>query len=110
MYIKKLKNGKLKLSVPWDDFYYRDGNGNVIVDYYFDEMELINNLYIDTIEGYFYIIDYSRGIIYDYYNSCLCHNPLKVLLDDLADNGIIYLYPAADSSKLFKLYLKEHSE
>lgn len=106
-YIKKFKNGKVKLSIPKNDYYYRDLYGEVVEEFYHDEM-YFNNLYIDVIEGDYYIIDTSNGLVYDYF-TYLVHNPLKELLNDL-ENKTVYLYPSPDSSRLYKQYIAEHSE
>ena len=107
-YIRKFKNGKVKLSIPKNDYYYRDLYGEVVEEFYHDEM-YFNNLYIDVIEGDWYIIDTSNGLVYDYF-TYLVHNPLKELLNDLTDNETLYLYPELNSKELYQLYIKEHSE
>lgn len=108
-YIKKFKNGKVKVSIPKNDFYYR--NGEVIEEFYFDEIE-ISCLYIVTIEGNYYIVDFNTKRVYDYFNSYLIQNPLKYLLDELALNKKLYLYPLSkrESKKLIREYFKEQLE
>ena len=94
--IKRFKNGKLKLSVPKN---YRNEDGTVSEKFYHGAM-FRNKLYIDTIDGKFYLIDIDTCKVYDF-NS--------YILDDLARNKISYLYPAPNSKVLFALYMKEHS-
>lgn len=89
--IKRFKSGKLKLSVP--------KNYDTISEKFYGTM-FRNKLYIDTINGKFYLIDLETCKIYDF-NS--------YILDDLARNKISYLYPAPNSKVLFALYMKEHS-
>ena len=110
-YIKKFKNGKVKLSIPKNDFYYRDLYGEVIEEFYFDEIET-SCLYIVEIEGSYFIIDLETNNVYDYYPGYLIHNPLKYLLDELASSKKLYLYPLSkrESKKLLKQYYKQQLE
>lgn len=109
MNIKKFKNGKIKIYIPGNDWYYRDSNGKIREEFYFDEM-FMHNLYIEEIDGDFYIVDTSTNLIYDYFSSYLIQNPLKSLLEDIEKNNKIYLYPEPNSEKLFERYLIERKE
>lgn len=92
MIIKKFKNGKIKLQLEkkWD---FEQYTGELSESIYHDDM-FMENLYIDTINGCFYIIDTNKQIIYDYFNGYFIQNPLKSLLNDLESNSKIYLYPS----------------
>ena len=109
--IRKFKNGKLKLSVPKNHIYYRNADGTVNEEYYHCAM-FWDNLYIESIEGNYYIVDFSTHRVYDYYNSYLIHNPLQSLLDDLTNNKVVYMYPLSkrESKALLELYYKEQEE
>lgn len=107
--IRKFKNGKVKLYIPKGDWYYRDSNGKIKEEFYHDEM-FMHNLYIEVIDGDYYIVDTSTNLIYDYFNSYLIQNPLQYLLKDLEEKEKIYLYPEANSEKLFEQYLIERKE
>lgn len=109
MYVKKFKNGKIKLEVKKNDWYYRDGDGKIKEDFYHDEL-FFNDLFIEEIDGDFYIVDTNTNLIYDYFNSCLIQNPLQYLLKDLEEKEKIYLYPETNSEKLFEQYLIEREE
>ena len=106
--IKKFRNGKVKLYVPENDWCYRDDDGKVKEEFYFDEMELAD-LRIEVIEGDWYIIDFNTGRVYNYFNGYLIQNPLKYLLDDLTKNKKIYLYPLSnrESKELIEKYFSE---
>ena len=110
-YIKRFKNGKVKLSIPRNDYYYRDLYGEVIETFYFDEMEL-NNLYIVTIEGELFIVDFDTSRVYDFFGGYLIQNPLKYLLDVLTMNNKLYLYPLSkrESRQLLEQFYKEQEE
>ena len=102
--IKKFKNGKLKLSVPKN---YRNEDGTVSEKFYHGAM-FRNKLYIDTIDGKWYLIDLSTRKVYDFYKNYIIQNPIQFLLDDLTRKEIVYL-PAQNSKVLFALYMKEYS-
>ena len=102
--IKRFKNGKLKLSVPKN---YRNEDGTVSEKFYHGAM-FCNNLYIDTIDDNWYLIDFNTRKVYDFYNNII-QNPLQALLNILTRNKIVYLYPAPNSKILFALYMKEYS-
>ncbi len=110
-YIKKFKNGKVKLFIPKNDSHYRDLYGEVIEEFYFDEIET-SCLYIVEIEWNYFIIDFETNKVYDYYPGYLIHNPLKYLLDELALNNKLYLYPLSkrESKEFLKKYYKEQLE
>ena len=109
--VKVFKNGKIKLGVPKRDPYFRDANGKVLEDFYHGVL-FWDNIYIESIEGNWYIVNFSNKRVYNYYNSYLVQNPLKVLLDDLTENEVIYLYPmsARESKQLLKQYYEEQEE
>ena len=108
--VKKFRNGKVKLEVKRNEYYWNP-DGTLSEVFYFDEMEL-NNLYIVTIEGELFIVDFSTSRVYDFYNGYLIHNPLKYVLDVLAFNKKLYLYPLSkrESKALLKKYYKEQLE
>lgn len=105
MEIRKFKNGKIRMQVNKNGYYWND-DGTINESFYHDEM-FINSLYIEEIQGNFFIVDYETKNVYDFFNSYLLHNPLKFLLDELAEKGRIYLYPMPEGKRLFKQYIKE---
>ena len=86
--IKKFKNGKLKLSIKKGEC---ELNGEVNESFYHDEM-FMSDLYINQINGYMYITDYNKQLVYDL-GSYLMQNPLKYLLDELEEKGVFYFNP-----------------
>ena len=85
--IKKFKNGKILLKPDKSDF----TNGVLDENFYHDEM-FFSDLSINQINGYQYITDYNQSRVYEL-GSYLMQNPLKWLLDELQENGKLYLYP-----------------
>ena len=109
--IKKFKNGKVKLSVPKNDWYYRNDDKSIKEEFYFEEM-FYNNLYIEEIYGTYFIVDYETNNVYNFFNSYLLQNPLRYLLDELTENNTVYLYPLSkrESKQLLKQYYAEQEE
>ena len=92
MIIKKFKNGKIKLVIEtYDKIYYGDGVEVNSEDIYPDCMEM-DDLSINQINGYQYIVDYNTQTVYElhYY---LQQNPIKWLLKTLNNNNVLYLHP-----------------
>ena len=81
--LKSLRTVKVKLCTEENHWYYRDSNGKVKEEFYHDEMFF--DLYIITIQGDYYIIDYSTGLIYNYFNSSMVQNYIKYLLEDFRE-------------------------
>ena len=83
MEIKKLKNGNLVLKLEKREV--------VTENIYHDEM-FMSDLSINQINGYQYLVDYNRSLVYDL-GSYYCQNPLKELLGTLEKDKRIKLYP-----------------
>ena len=107
--IRKFKNGKVKLSVPKNDWYYRNDDKSIKEEFYFEEM-FYSNLYIEEIQGNFFIVDYETRNVYDYFQSYLLQNPLRYLLDELAEKNTVYLYPMPEGKRLFENYIALNEE
>lgn len=87
MIIKKFKNGKLKLEYEKGDI---SGIGSIFENVYYDDM-FMNDLYINQINGYQYLIDFNKSIVYDLRD--YTHNPLYTLLNDIQKFKKVYYYP-----------------
>ena len=63
--IKKFKNGNIVLDVR-DDIKngYYEKNIESIENFYHNDM-CMEDLYINQINGYLYIVDYNTGLVYD---------------------------------------------
>lgn len=99
MLVKKFKNGKIKLQLEASDKELEEYERENI---YHDDM-FMSDLYIETIEGNYIIVDFNTSTVYDYFNSYMIQNPLKVLIDDIyeSEKGYIYLYPSDDNINTF---------
>ena len=86
--IKKFKNGKLVLKVEKDDF---EKDGTVRESFYHDDM-FFEDLYINQINGYHYLVDFNKSLVYDL-GSYLMQNPLKYILEELGEYGKLIFYP-----------------
>lgn len=92
--IKKYKNGKIYLDIK-DDLksgYYQVGNGHEkdmkeLERFYHDEM-FMNDLSINQINGYLYIVDYNTNLVYD-----LPHNHFGMFLETLGKGEKVVLIP-----------------
>lgn len=90
--IRKFKNGKIAFRV---DASYSIKNGELDENYYHDGM-FMNDLYLNQINGYMYLVDYNTQLVYEL-GSYLMQNPLKYLLDSIMEEHkkgkAFYLYP-----------------
>ena len=59
----------------------------------------MSDLYLNQINGYMYIVDYNRILVYEI-RSYFLHNPLKYILDELEEHGKMYLYPLTRKESL----------
>lgn len=92
MIIKKFKNGKVKMKLEKSDFfYYADENGGIDIDRLYNNEITMNDLCIQQINGYQYIVDFNTSTVYEM-GSYLLQNPLKFIADELSE-GTVYLYP-----------------
>ena len=82
--IKKFKNGKILLKPDSVEEILNES-------FYHDEM-FTADLYLNQINGYMYIVDFNRSLVYEL-GSYLMQNPLKYILDELEAFGKMYLYP-----------------
>lgn len=89
--IKKFKNGKIKLSAPRKNDAWLWYDGELQEEYYFDVM-FMEDLSFNQINGYMYIVDFNKQLVYELESQNI-QNPLKWLLDSIADDGRYYLYP-----------------
>lgn len=87
--IKKFKNGNIVLDVR-DDIKSRcyEKTINSIENFYYFEM-CMENLYINQINGYLYIVDYNTRLVYDLPGGYL----FKDFLEELLNKGKIKLIP-----------------
>ena len=96
MKIKKFRNGKIKLTVePKHDIEYKintkEFDTKISESVYHNDM-FFADLYINQINGYQYITNHNTQRVYEL-GSYLMQNPLKWLLDELAEKRTIYFYP-----------------
>jgi hypothetical protein len=91
MIVKKFKNNKLKLEIEKSDYFYFGHGGELQDTLYFEEIEG-SDLYINQINGYQYLVDFNKNVVYEM-GSYLLQNPLKYLLDELEEKKRIYFYP-----------------
>ena len=87
--IKKFKNGNIVLDVR-DDIKngYYEKNIESIENFYHNDM-CMEDLYINQINGYLYIVDYNTGLVYDLPGGYL----FKDFLEELLNKGKIKLIP-----------------
>lgn len=89
--IKKFKNGKILLKPDTMEDIKNES-------FYHDEM-FMADLYLNQINGYMYIVDFNRSLVYELGNYLL-QNPLKYILDELMEHGKMYLYPLSKNESL----------
>ena len=87
--IKKFKNGNIVLDVREDikNGYY-EKTIESIENFYHHDM-CMEDLYINQINGYLYIVDYNTGLVYDLPGGYL----FKDFLEELLNKGKIKLIP-----------------
>lgn len=89
--IKKFKNGNLVLKSP--SLYGAEiVNNNYCIDTYYDDDMNMHDLYFNQINGYMYLVDFNKSLVYEL-GSYLLQNPLKYIKDLLEENSQIKLYP-----------------
>ena len=87
--IKKFKNGNIVLDIREDikkGYYEKTIEG--IENFYHDDM-CMEDLYINQINGYLYIVDYNTRLVYDLPGRYL----FKDFLEELLNKGKIKLIP-----------------
>ena len=87
--IKKFKNGNIVLDIR-DDIksgYYKKTIDS-IENFYYNDMTM-ENLYINQINGYLYIVDFNTGLVYDLPGGYM----FKDFLEELLEKGKIKLIP-----------------
>ena len=87
--IKKFKNGNIVLDIR-DDIKkgYYEKTIESLENFYYNDM-IMENLYINQINGYLYIVDYNTGLVYDLPGGYL----FKDFLEELLEKGKIKLIP-----------------
>lgn len=86
--IKKFKNGKIVLDIKEDlKSGYYENNIQSVENFYHNEMQM-SDLYINTINGYQYIVDFNTQTVYD-----LPRNHFVMFLEDLCKGEKIILEP-----------------
>ena len=87
--IKKFKNGNIVLDIR-DDIKsgYYEKTIDSIENFYHNDM-CMEDLYINQINGYLYIVDYNTGLVYDLPGGYL----FKDFLEELLNKGKIKLIP-----------------
>ena len=93
--IKKFKNGKILLKPDKIDIL---DDGSIDENFYHDDM-FYSDLCICQINGYQYIVDFNTSLVYEL-GSYLLQNPLKYILEELEENGKLYLYPLSKKQSL----------
>ena len=85
--IKKFKNGNIVLDIR-DDI--KSGYYNIegIENFYHNDM-CMEDLYINQINGYLYIVDFNTGLVYDLPGGYM----FKDFLEELLNKGKIKLIP-----------------
>src|SRR5665647_967542 len=89
MLIKKFENGKIKLTIQKE--YDLNIDGTISDSVYHDDIEG-NDLYLNQINGYQYLVDFNTSLVYEL-GSYLLQNPLNYLLDSFQTSKSIYFYP-----------------
>ena len=87
--IKKFKNGNIVLDIREDikNGYY-EKTIESLENFYYNDM-IMENLYINQINGYLYIVDYNTGLVYDLPGGYM----FKDFLEELLEKGKIKLIP-----------------
>ena len=87
--IKKFKNGNIVLDIR-DDIKngYFEKTIESLENFYYNDM-IMENLYINQINGYLYIVDYNTGLVYDLPGGYM----FKDFLEELLNKGKIKLIP-----------------
>ena len=87
--IKKFKNGNIVLDIR-DDIKngYYEKTIESLENFYYNDM-IMENLYINQINGYLYIVDYNTGLVYDLPGGYM----FKDFLEELLNKGKIKLIP-----------------
>ena len=87
--IKKFKNGNIVLDIR-DDIRsgYYEKNIESIENFYHNDM-CMEDLYINQINGYLYVVDFNTGLVYDLPGGYL----FKDFLEELLNKGKIKLIP-----------------
>lgn len=86
--IKKFKNGNIVLSIKEElKSGYFEPNIHSVEGFYHNDM-FFENLYINQINGYMYIVDFNTQFVYD-----LPGNNFELFLLELIENGKIKLIP-----------------
>lgn len=98
MLIKKFKNGNLNLKLEKSDIFYYSNNEwieGIDIDKIYNDEITMQDLYFNSINGYMYLVDYSKNVMYDFSDCNI--NILFYLRDGLIDgysaNVIWKLYP-----------------
>ena len=86
--IKKFKNGNIVLDIREDlKTGYYEPNIKSVENFYHNFM-FMEDLYINQINGYMYIVDFNSQLVYD-----LPGNNFELFLLELMENGRIKLIP-----------------
>lgn len=92
--IKKFKNGNI--TIRFDKDYTN-------IDEFYGRDMFWNDLYINQINGYEYLVDFNTQLVYEL-GSCLMQNPLKEIEDIVKEQGSMKLHPLSkkDSKSLLQ--------
>lgn len=94
MIIKEFKNGKIKLQL--EQKYDYDDDNEINIDNIYHRDMTMSDLYINQINGYQYVVDWNRQVVYPLISEgyhLSTYNPLIFLRDELKKKPIFYLYP-----------------
>ena len=87
--IKKFKNGNIVLDIREDiKNGYFEKTIESLENFYYNDM-IMENLYINQINGYLYIVDYNTGLVYNLPGGYM----FKDFLEKLLTKGKIKLIP-----------------
>lgn len=102
MKIKKFKNGNVNLKLEKSDFFYYDSKEHKIdIDTLYNNEITMHDLYFNQINGYMYLVDFNKQLIYEYSNGY--YNVLVELRKELLKGDTIKLIPLSkkESKQLF---------
>lgn len=89
--IKKFKNGNIRLYAPKKGDYLWLEDGSIDERYYHDVM-FMSDLYLKQINVYMYLVDFNTSLVYEL-DLPLFKNPLTYILETIAEDGLMNLYP-----------------
>lgn len=80
--IRKFKNGNIVLKM--------DNQKEFDIDLFYNEDMFWEDLYFNQIEGYMYLVDYNKTLVYDFGD---CYMNILLYLKERLERGTVRLYP-----------------